>query len=184
MIQSVAASKAAKLIAACVCPIAGTGALTMAVPQVRQAVHKATEPRAYAKPKTRVRAAPNALASAGDPCLDNMPLALSDPKAMAIGPQTPLQVASNNPGPGSFLPPYTPGGNPPVIGPGGGGGPGGTDPTDPVPGVPEASTWVQLILGFGLVGGAVRASHNGRGSSEGKPAGSTDGTGVDLTTTA
>jgi len=39
----------------CVCPVAGTTALTLGVPQARDAVHKAVQPRQYAKPKIRVR---------------------------------------------------------------------------------------------------------------------------------
>jgi hypothetical protein len=143
MIRSLLASKTAKLVAACVCPVAGTGALTVAVPQVRSAVHKATAPRAYAAPKTRVRPA------AAAPCPEATPVMLASPLAM-LTPQ---------PTPQSFTPPPLNnggGGNNPNVplDPGGGGKP-------ILPAVPEAATWAQMIVGFGLIGGAVRLGTRG-----------------------
>jgi len=55
MLKEAVASKAAKLLMTCVCPVAGTTALTLGVPQARDAVHKAVQPHQYAKPKTRIR---------------------------------------------------------------------------------------------------------------------------------
>jgi hypothetical protein len=84
MLKEAVASKAAKLLMTCVCPVAGTTALTLGVPQVRDAVHKAAQPRQYAKPKTRVRATPEAseqiqLAQAPDtPCPTLAPMAMND----------------------------------------------------------------------------------------------------------
>jgi len=148
MIRSMLASKTAKMVAACVCPVAGTTAVTVSVPQVRQAVHSATAPktpRAYAAPKTRVR--PAALA----PCPEPVPVVISSVAAPSVQPVSetrPVELATNDLTP--RLTPATPT-NRPIR----------TVPVRITPGVvgavPEAGTWVQMIVGFGLVGGAVRA---------------------------
>jgi hypothetical protein len=157
MISTLLASKAAKVLASCVCPVAGATAVTMAVPQVRHAVHQATAPREYAKPKTRVRPvsqppcpeAPALLAP--DAPLAAVPLDIAAPEGV-----TPVAFGSRSTG---------------DLGPGVGGeplipielGPGvPTDgrPTTPVAAVPEVKTWVQLIVGFGLVGGATRLAYS------------------------
>lgn len=150
MIKSLAASKAAKLLATCVCPVAGTVALTVAVPQVRTAVHKATAPRAYAKPKTRVRPQTAALQA---PCPETGP-ALATQSIAPFG-MTPMSLP-----PVAFTGtdvPGTPGGGgtggPPLVNPPGGGGGGITPPGI----VPEPGTWLQLVLGFGVVGMVMRA---------------------------
>jgi hypothetical protein len=159
MLKEAVASKAAKLLMTCVCPVAGTTALSLGVPQVRDAVHKATQPRQYAKPKTRVRATPEEgiqVAAADTPCPTVTPFALSDlPAVSAPTPvePTPIQVAEA-PRPDTavplteriFVPPTT-----------------GTPPSDQ-PGVPEPSTWVQLMLGFGLVGGVARVTYRKNGA--------------------
>lgn len=162
MIKTALTSKAAKLLMACVCPVAGTTALTLGVPQVRQAVHNATAPRAYAKPKTRVRAPVSApeegvqVASADVPCPTIAPMALSDLPAVAQGAlgtsSVPIVLANRrsndivtNPIPFTDTI-QTPQGSP--------------DPTpdDPTPAVPEPETWVQLVLGFAIIGGAARSA--------------------------
>ncbi|XHS00390.1 hypothetical protein ACFB49_19880 [Sphingomonas sp. DBB INV C78] len=146
-------------MAACVCPVVGSAALTLSVPQVREAVHKATAPRQYAKPKTRVRKpAAEVAAAAIAPCPTAVPVILSalELPAEADSVLPPIEVASLNPG--TVLgPPRTTPFNP--VRPGGGGVPNpniGTEPTTPL--LPDATTWVQMILGFGLIGGAVRVS--------------------------
>lgn len=152
MIKTLAASKAAKLFAACVCPVAGTVALTVAVPQVRTAVHKATAPRAYAKPKTRVRAPLQAQTAAlAAPC-EPLGIAASD-----FGPLKPFSdlppvlLSGPNDVPGTGNPPGGPIGirNPP------GGGGGITPPPSPIP---EPKAWVQLLLGFGIIGAVMRTA--------------------------
>ena len=150
MIKSLAASNVAKLMAACVCPVAGTVALTVAVPQVRSAVHKATAPRQYAKPKTRVRpqAAPQ-MAAIEPPCVDVGALT-----SQSIGPLTPFSLADGripvvDTGPGPS--PNFPGPGGPIVNPPGGG------TNVPPPGiVPEPGTWLQLVLGFGVIGMMMR----------------------------
>jgi len=164
MLASIVASRTARLIATCVCPVVGAGTLTMAVPKVRNAVHRATAPHEYALPKTRERAVPVSIVA---PCTtigatplgtgfpDVVPAAfprsLPDSKAplpsgpiLALGPD----LKPKSPG----LPPVTGGpdnpGTPPVV-PGTPGFPG-------VGGVPEPHTWLQLLVGFTLIGGAVR----------------------------
>jgi hypothetical protein len=161
MLKEAVASKAAKLLMTCVCPVAGTTALSLGVPQVRDAVHKATQPRQYAKPKTRIRATPAAgegtqVASAETPCPTVTPLALSNLPTITT-PLPPIQVAEvppldpKNPiplAPRIFVPPS--GGNP--LAPG----------SPPV--VPEPQTWVQLVLGFGIIGGVARVSYRRNGT--------------------
>lgn len=165
MLKEAVASKAAKLLMTCVCPVAGTTALSLGVPQVRDAVHKATQPRQYAKPKTRVRATPEASQAvqmaAADPCPTVTPFALSDlPAVNAPTPvaPTPIQVAEAPPPDVAvpltdriFVPPT-----------------GGTPPED-MPGVPEPSTWVQLMLGFALIGGVARVSYRKNGTAPAAP---------------
>lgn len=163
MLKEAVASKAAKLLMTCVCPVAGTTALSLGVPQVRDAVHKATQPRQYAKPKTRVRATtPEAeqgeqMASAETPCPSVTPFALSNLPTAGDAPvqQAPMQVAEapapdpTNPVPLSptiFVPPS-------AATPDGTGG-----------AVPEPQTWVQLMLGFGLIGGVARVSYRRNGT--------------------
>jgi hypothetical protein len=160
MLKEAVASKAAKLLMTCVCPVAGTTALSLGVPQVRDAVHKATQPRQYAKPKTRIRAAPEEgiqVASAEAPCPSVTPFALSNLPPVTDMPveSSPLQVAEAPPPdvavpltPRIFVPPSTGTPNPP-----------GT------PGVPEPSTWIQLMLGFGLIGGVARVTYRRNGTA-------------------
>jgi hypothetical protein len=158
VLKEVIASKAAKIIAACVCPVAGTTALTLSVPQVRQAVHKATAPRAYAKPMTRERPAP-APAPVETAMTDCPPVFVGNDSS--IGPllmnpdAPPREFASVPPGtPGfPFGPPPGPGG-PGVITPP---SPPGPPITPPV--VPEPAAWLQMIIGFGVIGGATRLTY-------------------------
>ena len=165
MLKEAVASKAAKLLMTCVCPVAGTTALSLGVPQVRDAVHKATQPRQYAKPKTRVRAPEEGVqvASADTPCPTVTPFALSDLPTVAGPPAAsppPIQVAEAPPPDVAvpltetiFVPPTT-----------------GMNEGEN-PGVPEPSTWVQLMLGFGLIGGVARVSYRKNGTQpEGEPA--------------
>lgn len=158
MLKEVIASKAAKIIAACVCPVVGTTALTLSVPQVRQAVHKATAPRAYAKPKTRVRPAP-APAPVQTAMTDCPPVFVGNDSSIAplLTPDAlPPRDFVYNP-PGGPVPgfPFVPPGGP---NPGGGGG-GGIVPPGPPPAVPEPAAWLQMIIGFGVIGGATRITY-------------------------
>ena len=68
MLKEALASNAVKLVAACVCPIAGTAALTVSVPKMRSAVHRMTAPPARAdRVKPRVRKAKPAAAAKTNP---------------------------------------------------------------------------------------------------------------------
>jgi hypothetical protein len=161
MLKEAAASKAAKLLMTCVCPVAGTTALSLASPQVRDAVHKATQPRQYAKPKTRVRPVAGEegvqVASADEPCPTVTPFALSNLPETSVAPlqATPTQLAEG-PTPDNDPIPLTPRIFIPK--------PGG-DPRNESPGVPEPSTWVQLVLGFGIIGGVARVSYRRNGGA-------------------
>lgn len=167
MLKSMVASKAAKLMAACVCPVVGSAALTVSVPQVREAVHKATAPRQYAKPKTRVRKpAAEVAAAAIAPCPTAVPVVLAAMELPTDATLAPLDFASLDPKTLLNPPratPFVP--RPTGVGGGGGGGgnpPGGGEvppsPEPPVPVLPDAATWAQMILGFGFIGGAMRYS--------------------------
>ena len=149
MLKQLMASKAAQLIAACVCPVA----LTVAVPDVRKAVHNATAPRAYAKPKTRIRppAPPVEQAESFAPPED-MAIAATDlaapcaPQMTSLTGETlgdfaslPEELTDDGKGP-ALLPPMQRTG-PALIG---------------GAAVPEPATWVQMLVGFGAVGGATR----------------------------
>ena len=162
MLKEAVASKAAKLLMTCVCPVAGTTALSLGVPQVRDAVHKATQPRQYAKPKTRVRATPapdeaTQVASAETPCASVTPFALSNLPLVGetAVPSAPVQIAEAPPPditnpvpltPNIFVPPATVGA------------------PSANAAVPEPQTWVQLMLGFGLIGGVARLGYRRNGA--------------------
>lgn len=69
MLKGLAASTALKYTLACVCPVAGTAALTVNAPKVRAAVHKLTEPpRAKSRAQQKPAATPIEEA-AGRDCL-------------------------------------------------------------------------------------------------------------------
>lgn len=163
MLKEAIASKAAKLLMTCICPVAGTTALSLGVPPVREAVHKATQPRQIAKPKVRARpelvaAAMPVAAPAVEACPSVTPFALSDLplETEAAFEAPPVQVAEA-PSPDRLVSPLSrrifvpmsgsPMGSPPMA----------------VPGVPEPATWVQLILGFGLIGGVARVTYRKNG---------------------
>jgi len=155
------ASQAAKLMTACICPVVGSAALTLSVPKVRDAVHKATAPRQYAKPKTRVRKPlANVAPAVLPPCPTAVPVVLSSLE-LPIGQDAalaPLEIASLDT---PSLNPAAPRLNPLIprtIVPG---GPGSiVDPEPPAPPLlPDAQTWMQMILGFGLIGGTIRISY-------------------------
>lgn len=169
MLKEMVASNAAKLIAACVCPVVGTAAITMSVPKVRSAVHRMTAPAkpmrtARAKPRMRLPAGAAAVtalpASAGVLCPDpviltNNPLLapFSTPASTtalvppaSANPELPIRVFF---GGTNFIP-----------APGIGGGSGAIPP--PLAAVPEPATWAQMIIGFGVVGGATRVAWRSR----------------------
>lgn len=145
MLGSIIASKTARLITACVCPVVGAGTLTMSVPKVRNAVHKATAPREYALPKTRERMAQPVAAPA--PCsvigatplsagyVEDVPTTFNFPSGPTPVPGSPITPLSYG-GPGDKV-------EIPSAPPGGGA-------------VPEPHTWLQFLVGFTLIGGAVR----------------------------
>jgi len=163
MLGSIIASKTARLITACVCPVVGAGTLTMAVPKVRNAVHRATAPSEYALPKTRERLAEPI--SAPPPCsvigatplsagyIEDVPTSLYPfPGSPGVSGIPILPTSYSGPGTKEPIPGDLPPGGPLPAGPPPGGG-------VPLPGggaVPEPHTWLQLVAGFTLIGGAVR----------------------------
>ena len=171
MLKEAVASKAAKLLMTCVCPVAGTTALSLGVPQVRDAVHKATQPRQYAKPKTRVRptATPAAdegvqVASADTPCPSVTPFALNNLPTVSQPTLSALKLPEGLPGsPGS--PGYNPLPSPPSPQ-----SPAGASPFVTNTPVPEPETWVQIVLGFGVIGGVARVTYRRNGIDPKAPA--------------
>lgn len=177
MLKQLAASHAAKTLALCVCPVVTAGVVATKEPHIRRMVHKATAPKMAAKPNRKPAVLSNV---ALPPCTPVAPFATLPRVAAALpsgvgfpdqpglvptaagAPET--QGATFNPGfgaPGAFIP--GPGG---TIGGGGGGGgvitpPGGgggviIPPAPPTAGVPEPETWLQILAGFAIAGGAFR----------------------------
>ncbi|MGK6321927.1 PEPxxWA-CTERM sorting domain-containing protein [Sphingomonas sp. DT-51] len=95
------------------------------------------------------------------------PLAFGPATPIGDVPLTPVALGPLPPG-GGFTPttPFVPGGG---GGGNGGGGGGGDEVIPPVPAVPEPATWATMILGFLMVGAALRRVGR-RGAAEAKPA--------------
>jgi hypothetical protein len=121
----------------------------MAVPKVRDAVHHATAPRQIAAPKVRSRPV-EAVAAA--PCVvplaplgNGVPLALNELNA-------PSWRAPSNP--------FVPVGNRSPLTPGSDGSDNPDFPGSPSV-IPEPPVWFELIFGFTLIGGSIRAAAKG-----------------------
>lgn len=158
MLGSVAASKAAKAAALCICPVVGTAVVTTQVPAVRKAVHNATAPKAAKKPKRSrlalkkpVEAKAQALPVCADPIpvvLGNNPIKVSasDPESVTVPvddtPAPPQRLASLNPAPPAFAFPA-------------------------LAAIPEPATWMQMLSGFAIVGATIRYSRKTRATPEG-----------------
>jgi hypothetical protein len=156
MLKEVFASNAAKLVAACVCPIAA-GTVALKVPPVRSAIHKATAPKpereARAKPRIRAplkkatveRDDQDGPIAAAPMCPD--PVKLNDsvltptdiqPELPAPRTVSPVQLPTfvSNCGPSGFM----------------------MDVQSRMTGaVPEPATWAQMVAGFALMGATLRA---------------------------
>ncbi|QHL91068.1 hypothetical protein GVO57_09865 [Sphingomonas changnyeongensis] len=144
MLKEIIASNTAKLIAACVCPVVGTAAVTMGVPKVRQAVHRATapaQPTRTARAKPRVRTPAQAAVTpvgAGIICPDPVVITSNPLVTPFANPIAPVASAPVRPDQVSFaLPnrPFFPGGPNPGLFPGSP-PPEGGDPTNPPPPAP------------------------------------------------
>jgi len=153
MLGSIVASKTARLITACVCPVVGAGTLTMSVPKIRNAVHKATAPHEYALPKTRERMAEPVAAPA--PCSVIGATPLSAGYIEDVPPGLYPFPGGATPVPGTPIVPLSYGDAPNKI-PIGGTLPGGGIPPGGGGAVPEPQIWLQFLIGFTLIGGAVR----------------------------
>ena len=154
MLKEMLASNAAKLVAACVCPVVA-GGVALQVPKVRSAVHKATAPKprtARAKPRVRTPAKQQ-LASSDTPLPP--PLICAQPPILSQSALTPASLDM----PVSLPPPEigrtrfdaaVPSPNCGPVGFAGGGLLTGMGM------VPEPATWAQMIAGFALAGMALR----------------------------
>jgi len=155
MLKEVFASNAAKLVAACVCPIAA-GTIALKVPPVRSAIHKATAPKpereARAKPRIRaplkkaVAEREEEEAPVERALMCPQPVMLQESPLQPTGfempqpPMTRIEMAEdkpsyvNNCGPSRFTLTMRTG-----------------------LAVPEPETWAQMVAGFALMGAAIRA---------------------------
>ncbi len=82
----------------------------------------------------------------------NRVLALGEPAELGQLPDLPIDPFDDTAVPGSLANPLAPGVTQPGVSPVGF----ALAPTDPVPAVPEPATWATMILGFFLVGSALR----------------------------
>lgn len=176
MLKEVLASNVAKLVAACVCPLAGASAIALKVPQVRAAVHKATEPKtarakpklkqppqdreARAKPRVRMPVRPAIAPEAGG---EQLAQGMMCPSPVQLGPDLPIGAGSSQqtvmvlPAPAPVIEVQR---NLQVVCPSIGGGMALVTAATGV--VPEPATWAQMIAGFALVGGTLRAGRQRR----------------------
>lgn len=163
MLKEVLASNAAKLVAACVCPVVGASVVTLKVPQVRESVHKATTP----KPKREARAKPRvrtpkkeAVANKDEEKPVETALMCGDPDLLRSGPLEPSATAMiSMPAPRMDVRPperIFVANNCPTVQFATG------IPGLRVAGVPEPATWAQMIAGFGLMGAMIRAGRRRR----------------------
>ncbi|WP_420822461.1 PEPxxWA-CTERM sorting domain-containing protein [Sphingomonas crocodyli] len=180
MLRQLVTAKFLKLSLAATCPVAGTVALSLALPPVRAAVHRATSPRQYAKPKTRERVAAPSVMPRPQSCQALEPFSLAElPVILPSLTQTVLPDQS----PEDTIASLTSVSGAP-FGPGSGSRAAQparrtasrnalTDDlqrTDTqvdsfvasvetnivVSAAPEPGTWVQLLTGFGIIGFAMR----------------------------
>lgn len=157
MLKEVLASNGAKLVAACVCPIAGATAIALKVPEVRAAVHKATAP----KPERHARAKPRVRTPAKEEDKDREqrfesaavcppPAVLQngsiEPRASAALDLQPVRIVESRVSDRVYVP--APCSAVSEIG----GGVAGR-----IGAVPEPATWAQMIAGFALMGATLRA---------------------------
>ncbi len=156
MIKTIAASNAAKSLALCVCPVIGVTA-ALKVKPVREAIHRATAPE-KGKPK---RARIVHKAAAAEPkavCPDPVPVNIAAVPLWSSGYVQPggLTILPEVKGPQSLAFGYAPGA---LAGASSlPGGPGGSLVPVQQGAVPEPATWLQMVLGFGAAGAALRVT--------------------------
>lgn len=152
--------------ALCICPPAILATTAAYVPPVRSAVHHATRPATKAPP-SRARPQRTAGTAAVVPCppaFINAPIVPQSTFAAAVPPDGMAGNYFGSPASaGVLVGGAGPGGNAGGGGGTGGGGGGGTVPggggggETPLPAVPEPATWTMMLLGFGLLGSALRS---------------------------
>ena len=153
MLKEVLASNAAKLVAACVCPVVA-GPVALKVSPVRSAIHKATAPQpkrtARAKPRIRVAAdrPDSKIQTAALPLCTAPPVMFNEAALKPASLDMPVSIpAPDLPEPRfKTSPPANCG---PTGFPGGGA-------LLSMAAVPEPATWAQMIAGFALAGTALR----------------------------
>lgn len=158
-LASLASSKA---LLQCVCPLVLAGAAVKTVPPIRHAVHRLTASSpAPARPVAHHAASPAPIAAPCVPVSAGTTLALASPiEGLQSGMPT-LDSAAFRSAPAAL-------GGVAGFAVGAGAAPGGAPLLPAVPqfsgsAVPEASTWASLVVGFGVVGGAMRRGRSARG---------------------
>lgn len=170
--------------ALCICPPAMLATTAAYVPPVRSAVHHATRPPAKAAPKAQpkrtaagVAAVPCTPALLTPPIVPQTTFAVPVPSDAVSGPAFFGAVPAPGVAIGGINPGGVGGGNAGGGGGGGGGGDTGTTPpgggtvetpAPPAVAVPEPSTWSMMLLGFGLLGAALRSRPQPKQRSSGK----------------
>lgn len=154
MLGHLAASKAAKIAALCICPV-GAAVVTTQVPQVRSAVHKMTAPKHVPARRMAPRATlPVAQTAMTSPCPGAIPVILQGADPLALAVQLPSESRFSAPFPvlatGFSAPTARVAGGVPSPAP-----PAFSDESLPV--LPEPDTWMQFGLGFAVLGSALRS---------------------------
>lgn len=154
MLGHLAASKAAKIAALCICPV-GAAVVTTQVPQVRSAVHKMTAPKHVPARRIAPRATPPVAQTAmASPCPGAIPVVLQGADPLALALQSPGESRFSGPIPltgTNFSAPTAR-----VAG----AGPSPLPPAfsnESLPVLPEPGTWMQFGLGFAVLGSALRS---------------------------
>ena len=153
VLGSVAASKAAKAAALCICPVVGTAVVTTQVPAVRKAVHSVTAPKQAKQPK-RARLAPRKpvaqTAQAVPVCADPIPVVLgSQPIKVSAAEADPVKISLDE-----LSAPSKPQLAVLSSGP--------AYAFRPLAGVPEPAAWAQMLGGFAIVGATIRYTRKSR----------------------
>jgi len=158
VLGSLAASKAAKAAALCICPVVGTAVVTTQVPAVRKAVHSATAPKEAKRPK-RARLAVlkpvEQKAMAVPVCADPIPVVLgTQPIKLSAAETEPVTISLDEPNtpPKQRLAAMSSG---PAYA------------FRPLAGVPEPAAWAQMLGGFAIVGATIRYARKARPAAVG-----------------
>ncbi len=159
MLSSVAASKAAKAAALCICPVVGTAVVTTQVPAVRKAVHAATAPKAPKRPmraRLALRKPMETKAQAVPICADPIPVVLGDkaPSVAFAEPESVIADLPEDPAPPTRVASVVAAAPRAFAAP-------------QLAAIPEPGTWMQMLGGFVVVGATIRYARKARPTAQG-----------------